>query len=83
MLKLEEGDTCDVGFGSQGERAHNGRVEDEVRRVLSHSAQQAADALSNVRLWMVETGEELRDDAWGEEGKKELYWYPQKGNLQQ
>lgn len=54
--------TCDVSLWSQRERAHNGRVEDEVRRVLSHSAQQAADTLSNVRLWMVETGEELRDD---------------------
>lgn len=51
-----------MSLGSKGERADNGRVEDKVWRVLSHSAQQAADTLSNVGLWMVETGEELRDD---------------------
>lgn len=54
-----------MSLGSKGERADNGRVEDKVWRVLSHSAQQAADTLSNVGLWMVETGEELRDDTWG------------------
>lgn len=62
--------TCDVSLGSQRERTHNGRVEDEVWWVLSHSAQQAADALSNVSFWMVEAGKELRDDTWGGEEKK-------------
>lgn len=54
--------TCILSFPSQGERAYNGGVEDEVWGVLGHSAQQAAYALSDVRLRMVETRKKLWDD---------------------
>lgn len=51
-----------LSLSSQGEGAHNGGVEDEMWGVLGHSTQQAAYALADVCLWMVETGKKLGDD---------------------
>lgn len=41
-----------------------------MRGVLGHSTQQAAYALPDVCLWMIETGKKLGDDPWWDHNEK-------------
>lgn len=63
VTMLQPPPTCGLGLATQGDGAHDGWVEDEMGGVLSNTAQQAADALADVRLRVVQPREQLGDDA--------------------
>lgn len=56
--------TCGLSLSPERDGADDSGVEDEVWRVLGYATQQAADALADVGLGVVQSGEQLRNDAF-------------------